>query len=256
MRPLPSPPVGTFLALFSTLTLFACSNQAHAPSAAELEARQTPTWDAMSQEEKLLYQEAVAQGFAKHPDIQKMMVTTLLHERVYSQLKDQDLQEDQLRQFFEEHRDSFATPARVHLRRILLVPSEEHSQEVLKAKALQLQRRVTADTAQFSTLAREHSDGPYGPQGGDVGFLTANGKGGIAPSIVTQAFAASPGAPPALVQTEEGWNILWVPEATERVEPEFEAVRQTVIRRVRAARQRSLYSTYVDGLKAGAETQQ
>ncbi len=253
MQSLPLPLAGIFLTLSACLILLACPTPPHAPSAPEFGAPHGPTWDAMSEEDKLLYQEAVAQGFSKHPDIQKMMVTTLLHERVYSQLEETELPEDQLKEFFVEHRDSFATPARVHLRRILLSPSEDHP-EGLKAKALQLHRQVTQDTAQFSTLAREHSNGPYGPQGGDVGFLTAAGKGGIAASAVDQAFAAVPEAPPVLVRTEEGWNIFWVPEATERVEPEFETVRHTVVRRLRAERHRALYSTYVDGLKAAAES--
>jgi peptidyl-prolyl cis-trans isomerase C len=208
----------------------------------------------MSEEDKLLYREAVNEGISNHPDIQKMMITTLLHERVYSQVEEAEFKEAELRQFFEEHRDSFATPARVHLRRILLSPSEDHSMEHLEPSAIQVHRQVTEDTAQFSTLARKHSAGPYAPQGGDVGFLTADGKGGVATSVVDHAFAAVPGAPPVLIRTEEGWNIFWVPEATERVEPDFNTVRHTVVRRLKAARHRALYSTYIDGLKAAAES--
>jgi hypothetical protein len=87
-----------------------------------------------------------------------------------------------------------------------------------------------------------------------VGFVTAEGKGGVDTAIVSFAFAATPGSPPALLQTDEGWNIVWVTEATVRIEPEFEAVRHTVARRFQAARQHALYSAYIDELKAAGGT--
>ena len=87
-----------------------------------------------------------------------------------------------------------------------------------------------------------------------MGFVTAEGKGGVDPAIVSFAFGATPGEAPALFETEEGWNIVWVTEATERFEPEFEAVRHTVDRRFNAVRQRELYSAYIDKLKAAEGT--
>ena len=213
-----------------------------------------PAWDDASEEDALLYRQAAALGLAKHPDIQKMMVTTLLHERVYSELDTSDQDEAKLEEYFKAHRESFATPARVHLLRILLPSSEEVRGQDLKAKARTLHAELTASTDRFATLARQHSRGPYRDQGGDMGFVTAEGKGGVDPAIVSFAFRATPGAPPALFETEEGWNIVWVTEAAERFEPEFEAVRHTVARRFNAVRQRALYSAYIDELKAAKGT--
>jgi peptidyl-prolyl cis-trans isomerase C len=209
-----------------------------------------PLWDGANEEDALLYQQAAALGLATHPDIQKMMVTTLLHERVYSELEAGTGDEAKLKEYFEAHRESFATPARVHLLRILLPPFEEVRGPALEAKARRLHSELTASTDRFAALARQHSRGPYREQGGDVGFITAEGKGGVDAAIVSFAFEATPGGPPALLETEEGWNIVWVTEAAERFEPDFEAVRHTVARRFNAVRQRALYSAYIDELKA------
>jgi len=210
-------------------------------------------WQGASEEEALLYHQAVALGVDRHPDIQKLMVTTLLHEQVYSQLETSAVDEAELRAFFEEHRESFATPARVHIRRILLVASEDLGGTALRDLADSTHRAVVADTGRFASLARQHSQGPYAPLGGDLGFVTAEGKGGVDGTVVDRAFAMAPGAPPELFETSEGWNILWAPARRDRIEPSFDAVRHTVLRRLRAQRHKALQDKYVQGLRGGTE---
>lgn len=245
-------PLFFVLVLASAAGLVGC---AQVPADGRIEKRSARTeaaWAGADENETLLYQQAVASGLGRHPDIQKMMVTTLLHEQVYSQLGPEALREEDLRSFFEEQRETFATAARVHLRRILLAPTEELSGAPLEARARALHRAVLKDTDSFASMARDYSGGPYALGGGDVGFITAEGKGGLDPAAVLGAFAMEAGGPPKLVHTPEGWNILWVPAVRGRIEPTFEEVRHSVLRRLRARRHKALHDEYLERLRHGA----
>ncbi len=254
---MPSTGLSTLGLVFAAATFVtAC---AEAPSPADDQAEPAgidspaEAWQGASEEEALLYREAVALGIDRHPDIQKLMVTTLLHQRVYSQLDASAVDETELKAFFEEHRESFATPPRLHIRRILLVASDDLGGAALKELAASTHRAVLADSGSFASLARQHSQGPYAQVGGDLGFVTAEGKGGVDGTLVDRAFAMTAGAPPELFETAEGWNILWVPARRDRIEPSFDAVRHTVLRRLRAQRHKALQDRYVQGLRGGTE---
>ena len=212
-------------------------------------------WDGANDDERLLYREAVAQGLEKHPDIQRLMVDLLLQQEVYDSSGAEPIDEYALRAVFEEQRSSFSTPARIQLRRIFLKTREGITKEDLETQARQVHRETVANPDAFGELARTHSHGPYAKQGGEIGFVTRNGVGGVHKEIIEAAFALSVGGAPSLSQSPDGWNILWVPAARERIDPTFEEVRFTVLRRARSQDQGSRRNAYIQGLKTRATSQ-
>ena len=243
-----------FVLLLSAGTgLSACAQDSSGRSSDRGSATSHSVWPDATEDEALLYGQAVRAGLEGHPDIQKMMVTVLLHEQVYSQLAPDAISEEDLKAFFEEERPTFTTPARIHLRRILLRPTEELSGPSLEARAGELHRDVLANTDGFAGMARDYSQGPYALEGGDIGFITTEGKGGLDSEAVTHAFAMKPGGSPELVHTAEGWNILWVPAIRDRIEPTYEEVRHTALRRLRARKHRALQDEYLSKLRAAGE---
>lgn len=101
--------------------------------------------------------------------------------------------------------------------------------------------------ANFAELAREHSTGPSGPDGGDLGWATADSY--VEP-FAEAVRAATPGRHyEAPVETEFGWHVILVEDSEEQVAPGLDAVREDLI--VAVGNQK--LEAYVNGLRDAAE---
>ena len=58
---------------------------------------------------------------------------------------------------------------------------------------------------EFAELARQHSDGPSGPKGGDLGRFT---RGQMVPEFDKVVFKLKPGAVSDIVETQFGYHII------------------------------------------------
>lgn len=76
--------------------------------------------------------------------------------------------------------------------------------------------------ADFATLAREHSTGPSGPSGGDLGWF---GKGMMVAPFEEAVVALAPGEVSSPVNTQFGWHVILLKEVRDQAAPELDAVR-------------------------------
>jgi len=204
-------------------------------------------------DEKLLYMEARRRGVEKDPKIQKMMVNTLLKNEVYGKVRTAEIRESELRAYFEEHKEDFVVPAKVQIKRILIRPEDSESADQAALRAEDIRQAVIDNPGDFKSLAQRHSKGPYARRGGDMGYVTSEGKPGVDPAVVEAAFALPTAVDVTEVfETDDGLNIVYVPNRRERVERPFEAMRGSVLRKVKSEKYRELYDDYVAGLRAGA----
>ncbi|MDG2376865.1 MAG: peptidylprolyl isomerase [Woeseiaceae bacterium] len=80
--------------------------------------------------------------------------------------------------------------------------------------------------ADFQALAREHSTGPSGPSGGDLGWFSPNQM--VEPfSLAVQnmedgAYSSEP------VQTQFGWHVILREESRETEPPTFESAKENI----------------------------
>lgn len=81
----------------------------------------------------------------------------------------------------------------------------KRSKEEALAHAKQVAELARAEGADFAALAREHSDGPSGPEGGLLGWLT---RGTLMPSFEEAAFALAPGQVSDVVETVFGYHVI------------------------------------------------
>ena len=204
-------------------------------------------------DEKLLYMEARRRGIDKDPKIQKMMVNTLLKQEVYGAVRTSEIRESELREYFEVHKEDFVVAAKVQIKRILVVPADGEDATALRQRAQDIRQGIVANPGDFKSLAQRHSKGPYARRGGDMGFVTREGKPGVDPTVVEQAFALPADQDVSeIFETDDGLNIVYVPNRRERVERPFEAMRGSVLRKVKSDKYKDLYDGYVAGLRAGA----
>lgn len=114
--------------------------------------------------------------------------------------------EDEIRAYYNSHRDEFEEPAKVDLNYILLYknPSDRDMAEIqdtLRNLRVQLESGIN-----FQTLARQYSDDP-GAQDGDLGWVS---RGTMVQSFDETAFVLEVGEISEPVKTQFGWHIIRV----------------------------------------------
>jgi peptidyl-prolyl cis-trans isomerase C len=103
------------------------------------------------------------------------------------------------------------------------------------------------DGAEFAKLASEHSTGPSGKQGGDLGFF---GKGEMVEPFSEAAFKLDTGeVVDAPVKTQFGWHVIKVTDKRTQEPKSFEEMRDQLRQQVR---QQAVQSVLAD-LREGAE---
>ncbi len=139
-------------------------------------------------EEKILYLQALENGLDKDPKVQKVMVNTLLREEVYAKVRNNDFTDDELRAYYEANKADFIVPEKVQVKRILIRVTDDRPDEQARAEAERIRKEVEADPGDFKELATKYSEGPYKRRGGDLGFISEDGKPGVDQAIVDAAF--------------------------------------------------------------------
>jgi peptidyl-prolyl cis-trans isomerase C len=145
--------------------------------------------------------------------------------------------DDKLRALYEEMKaeEGFAHEE-VHTRHILLEGEDE-------AKAVIEELEGGAD---FAALAQEHSIGPSGPAGGDLGYIT---REQVVPEFGDAAFGLAAGeTSKAPVQTQFGWHVIGVVDRRD-VEPTFEETEP----QLRQDLAREIVTALVEELREDAE---
>ena len=167
--------------------------------------------------------------------------------------------EEEAREYFQTHRADFERPATVILSFVDLpkiATPEDEDDIVLRLEELAAAVREGED---FGELARVYSEGPSGPQGGDLGFF---GRGAMAEAFEEVAFGLEVGEVSDPVKTRFGYHIIKVEDRkTENGELQVHArhilieirpSEQTLVELERDLRELSAL-TETDGLTAAAE---
>lgn len=204
-------------------------------------------------EEKLLYAEALRKGLDRDPKVQKVMVNTLLREDVYSTVKNSDFTDEMLQAYYEEHKSEFVVPEKVQIKRILVKVTDARPDDAAKQEAERIRGEVVKSPDSFKDLAAKYSEDPYKRRGGDVGFVSKEGKPGLDPAIVEKAFGVETGAVSDVFKTADGYNIVQVAARREQVERTFQQMKGSVLRKVKNDKMKELYDSYVAKLKQGAD---
>jgi peptidyl-prolyl cis-trans isomerase C len=189
---------------------------------------------------RLLSNEAEKRDIADDPDAVAAMArarAAVLRDVLVRQVIDEGSSEEKLRALYEEKKaeDGFAHEE-VHARHILLEDEDQ-------AKAVIAELDGGAD---FAELAKEHSTGPSGPAGGDLGYIT---REQVVPAFGDAAFALATGeTSKEPVQTQFGWHVIGVLDRRD-VEPTFEELEP----QLRQDLARQIVTGLVEQLREGAE---
>jgi len=119
--------------------------------------------------------------------------------------------DEEVKAFYDENPQLFEAEEQVRARHIIFNATlEADAQTVAEARAKAEAARQRALAGEdFAELARELSEGPTAPNGGDLGFFT---RGQTAPQFSAAAFALEPGGISPVVRTDYGLHVLKVEE--------------------------------------------
>ncbi len=201
--------------------------------------------------EKMLYAEAKKKRIDLDPKIQKVMINTLLRQDVYNNVRNSDFTEEELEAYFNTNKEEFVVPEKVQIKRIFIKVSERRPDAEAKKLAQDLHAKVKADPTSFKELAAEHSEDPYRRRGGDLGFISKDGKPGIDPKVIDMAFTLPEQGISDVFEAGGGYNIVVAAARRERVERTFDQMKGSVLRKVKNDRYEELYDQYVDKVRGG-----
>ena len=118
----------------------------------------------------------------------------------------------------------------------ILVETEEEAQSLVEE---------LNGGADFAELAKEHSTGPSGPEGGDLGYFA---KGQMVPPFEDAAFALEPGKyTETPVKTDFGYHVIEVEDKREKAPVPFEQIKPQLQQLVAGEK----YNEAVNALKKG-----
>ncbi|UCF29957.1 MAG: peptidylprolyl isomerase [bacterium] len=236
---------------------------------------------------ELLYQEAVRQGFEAKPDKvdesfselaeqypskeefneemerrgfdedslkasmkKQMSIQLLLEETIVAKTS---IEEGEAREYFNQNPERFTEEEQVKASHILInAPSEADQEEKDKAlaRATEITDLARAEGADFAALAMEHSEGPSGPSGGDLGYF---GRGRMVKPFEDAAFAMKTGEISDPVLTRFGYHVIKV---TDRKDPRtlpFDEVKEDLMVEMKRDKVNSTVNERIKELSEKAE---
>ncbi len=188
---------------------------------------------------KLVAADARNRGLDKEAEYQRRLATVadqLLERYAVRQVIDAAVSDEKLRAMYDERQSGEQA---VELRaRHILVETADAATDLIK----QLD-----EGADFAALAQEHSTGPSGPRGGELGFF---GRGQMVGPFEEAAFALEDGQHSREpVQTQFGFHVIKVEERRAVTPPSFE----DSIDQLREEAAQFAGQKYVEELRATAE---
>ena len=131
--------------------------------------------------------------------------------------------------YYTIHQEEFTTPESVKVRHIILRVTSDTDKAKVKAKAKAILSKAKAPSANFEELAKEYSEGPSAPRGGDLGIFT---RGKMVPEFEQATFNMQPGEISNLVETVYGFHIIKLEEKHPATVKPYNQVRLEVIQKL------------------------
>lgn len=115
--------------------------------------------------------------------------------------------DEEVAAYYAENPELFFADEQVHARHIIYSASldvDAQTADEKRAKAEEARKRALAGE-DFAELARELSEGPSAPNGGDLGFFT---RAQMVPTFAAAAFDLEPGGISPVVRTKFGFHVI------------------------------------------------
>ena len=190
------------------------------------------------------FDQALAQGRLSMPELRRktaelVIIEKLFEEHVYPPAV---VTEEEIRRYYEQHKDEFQVPEQVRAAQIVVRSLEE-------ARRIQQQLR---QGKRFEDLARKYSLSPDAKVGGDLGFFA---RGVMPPAFDQVAFRLAVGQVSDVVATEYGYHLFKVLERRPAEKRDLGALRGEVEQKLLELRRAEAQKIYLAKLRQAGQIQ-
>lgn len=191
---------------------------------------------------EVLYQEAQKRGLENDGEYKRKLeefkkltlISLLLEKEIEDKVK---IGDKEARAYYDSHKEEFMTNNQIRASHILVKTEEE-------AKGILGELKKGAD---FAKLAKSKSiDTGSANNGGDLGYFS---RGQMVPEFERVAFELKVGEISSPVKTQYGYHIIKVTEKKAGKTIEFDKIKELVIQRLTAEKQKEVFDSYIEGLK-------
>jgi peptidyl-prolyl cis-trans isomerase C len=170
---------------------------------------------------------------------EQLLIETLLKKKITA---DTQMSEDDLKKYYEEHKEEFKKDGEINTRHILLKTEEE-------AKQVQTKLQKGED---FTELAKKYSIDPnVKASGGEIGFQP---KGSLIPEYENAAFKLTKvGQVSGIVKTQFGYHIIRLEGAKPPSYVPLEEVKDFIKQKNAQEKQKEVLEKYIEELKKNAK---
>lgn len=179
-------------------------------------------------------------------------IQDLIEQEVISKIA---VSEEEIRSFYDDNPQLFNQSEQVKASHIL-IKADPTADEAAKAKAreelVKIKQKLD-EGGDFAELAKEFSQGPSGPRGGDLGFF---GRGRMVKPFDDTAFALEAGEISDIVETRFGYHLIKVFDKRPATPVPYETAKARIEQSLKQRKIGEEISAYVDKLReaAGVET--
>lgn len=160
--------------------------------------------------------------------------------------------EKETKAYYDGNLENFKKPEQVRASHIL-IKVDPGADEKTKAEARTKIESVQAKLKKggdFGALAKEYSEGPSGPKGGDLGFFE---RGQMVKPFEDAAFTMKPGQVSDLVETRFGYHLIKVTDRTPEGTMSYEEVKDRLEQFMKQQKVQEAIAQYVETLKEKAK---
>ena len=182
--------------------------------------------------QELLYSDALHQGLDQQEDylhaLDRMKKSLLKQYAMNKLLTAVEVSEEEIKAYYEAHKDLFKMPETASAHHILVATEEE---------ATNILEEITKGLA-FEEAAKKYSTCPSNSQGGALGEFT---RGRMVPEFDKAVFAMTPGEIAGPIQTQFGYHLIQLDKLVKEDEVNFEAIQGKVAEQCLLAKRQETY---------------
>jgi len=191
--------------------------------------------------ESLFLEDAVRKGLDKDKEIKDILVEArkkiIIAKFVKTEVDDKvKVSEDEMKAFYEEHKDEFKAPEMWRASHIL-VASEGEAKDVVAE---------LSEGKNFEDIARAKSIDATSSRGGDVGYFR---KGQVVPEFENTCLNLSVGGQSAIVHTQFGYHIIKLTDKKNEAFEPYEGVKPKIENALKLKKRNELFDKLVVSLK-------
>lgn len=190
-------------------------------------------------------------GFDKNPELNEQLKlfkdNYIANEYLKKEVANKvEVSEEDIKAYYESHKDEFKTPDMVRSRHILIktdASASDNDKKKAKEKAEEILEKIKAGE-DFAKLASDISDDTGSKtRGGELGFFP---KGRMVKAFEDAAFSLKPGEVSGIVETQFGYHIIKVEEKKETEMEPFDTAKEKIKQKLLQERTKTKVTEFIE----------